>query len=108
MSFDDFDSGFISHEEYMKRLRRRKGGQNTPPKNAFLLGPEDCYKIEPPKYFMGVSKIYDLAYCLMSKIGDNSTVIFTKQMYERDEKEFDQEVANLVKYFNATLIEEKS
>jgi hypothetical protein len=57
--------------------------------------------IKQIEYVMGVDT-YDkdaLTYCLGRKVDGMFEIILTKTM--RDEKEFKQEVENLIKYFNA-------
>lgn len=59
------------------------------------------------KYFMGVDMVDDKvkAYCLVRKIeGEIDTFILAKQ--STNEKNFIEEVNNLAKYFNATIIKE--
>ena len=57
-----------------------------------------------PKYVMGIDT-YDkdtLTYCLSRKVNKTFEVILRKTI--RDEKEFQQEVDNLAKYFNAEVL----
>lgn len=62
-----------------------------------------------PEYFIGIdpgSSDKDLAcYCLLSKAGDVTTLLLSKG--NTDKKEFQEEVDNLAKYFNAKVIEQK-
>lgn len=53
------------------------------------------------KYTMGVLKEDFCNYCLIASSG---FIILTKQMRLEDEIEFDIEVSNLSKYFNAEVI----
>lgn len=63
--------------------------------------------MKEPKYYLGVLKEESCNYCLMMDQGNDSKfVILTKQMRLEDEIEFDKEVTNLVKYFNAEVIVE--
>lgn len=55
------------------------------------------------KYYIGTDT-YDkkaLCYCLTKKTGDNFEILLSKTM--RDKAEFNQEVENLAKYFNAEI-----
>lgn len=63
--------------------------------------------IKKPEYYIGVSKddFPFCAYCLAGKFNDQSQIILMKRTM--DEKEFDEEVNNLAKYFNATILEER-
>ena len=59
-----------------------------------------------PEYFIGIDT-YDaenLAYCMVMKHGKSSTIIQLKKMVDR--VTFDEEVANLAKYFDAVIIKE--
>lgn len=64
-----------------------------------------AYKIKitmkEKRHSMGVLKEDFCNYCLMASSG---FIILTKQMRLEDEIEFDKEVSNLVKYFNAEVI----
>lgn len=61
------------------------------------------------KYYIGILKEKSCNYCLMMDQGNDSKfVILTKQMRLEDEIEFDNEVTNLIKYFNADVIIEDS
>lgn len=65
--------------------------------------------MKEPKYFLGILKEEYCNYSLMMDQGNDSKfVILTKQMRLEDEIEFDNEVTNLVKYFNAEVIVEDS
>ena len=60
-----------------------------------------------PYYALGVDT-YDknsLAYCLTRKIDGNIEILLCKKM--KDEIEFEQEVKNLAKYFNADTFRER-
>lgn len=54
-----------------------------------------------PQYIMGVDTVdKDVnVYCLGKKVGGTFEIILTKTMYNKEE--FNQEVENLTKYFNA-------
>ena len=59
-----------------------------------------------PEYFIGIDT-YDeenLAYCIVMKHGESSTIVQLKNMVDR--VAFDEEVANLAKYFDAVIIKE--
>lgn len=59
--------------------------------------------IKQPEYVMGVDT-YDkdaLAYCFGRKVDGVFEIMLSKTM--RDENEFNQEVENLAKYFNADV-----
>lgn len=59
--------------------------------------------VKPPYYAIGVDTYTKdkLAYCLSRKVNDDVEILLAKTM--RDEKEFEQEVENLAKYFNADI-----
>ena len=57
-----------------------------------------------PEYFIGIDT-YDsesLTYCLSMKFGESNNIILLKTM--RDRQDFDEEVKNLAKYFDAVII----
>lgn len=58
-----------------------------------------------PKYVIGVdtSEEDNKAYCLMLEISGVKILLLAKSSI--DVEDFDAEVNNLIKYFNATLIE---
>lgn len=63
----------------------------------------DKSKIKHPQYIIGVDT-YDkdaLAYCLSRKVDGVIEIILLKTM--RNEKQFEEEVQNLSKYFNAEV-----
>jgi len=59
--------------------------------------------VKPPYYAIGIDTYTKdkLAYCLSRKVDDVVEILLAKTM--RDEKEFEQEVENLAKYFNADI-----
>lgn len=62
--------------------------------------------IKGPKYIIGVDTYDENAntYCLVRILDENQEVILTKTIC--DKKEFDKEVENLSKYFDAVIIKE--
>jgi hypothetical protein len=64
--------------------------------------------VEQPKYFICADTVdKDVsAYCLAKTYNGEFHFILTKRM--RSGKEFDEEVANLAKYFNAEFVKEVS
>ena len=62
-------------------------------------------KILPFTHVIGVVKQKDIitTYCLMQEFNGVKNVLLVKHCFEVD---FSDEVANLAKYFNATIIEE--
>lgn len=62
---------------------------------------------ENPEYVIGVDLNDEGAsgYCLVKKIGKTMTVLLCKGINDKDE--FELEVNNLAKYFNAKIIREK-
>jgi len=59
---------------------------------------------EISKYVIGVDT-YDhssMSYCLVKKVGEKMEVMLSKRMF--DKEEFDEEVKNLAKYFNAKIV----
>lgn len=77
----------------------------VPDGNSYLFDKSLLEKatIKQPKYMIGVDTFNKdaLAYCFIRKVDGVFEIILDKTM--RDEKEFNQEVENLVKYFDATL-----
>ena len=65
---------------------------------------EKIKDLTPSKYVLGVDTLDDdgNAYCLMRVSGDNKEVILCKSMKKGDD--FDSEVNNLARYFNADLV----
>lgn len=58
-----------------------------------------------PEYYLGVNASNThQAYCLVRKIGDEREIIIIKDQTTETTKDFNQEIENLAKYFNATLI----
>lgn len=57
-----------------------------------------------PRYIIGIdsSEKDNNAYCISRVIGNDMQIIFSKVI--KDEKEFEAEVNNLAKYFNAVKI----
>ena len=63
-------------------------------------------KIKEPRFIIGVDT-YDKknnAYCLTMKFDKTTFILLSKTI--RDENEFQDEVENLQKYFDATIIKE--
>jgi len=61
-------------------------------------------KIIEPEYFMGVDT-YDKkrnAYCLTRRVDGTTEVLLSKVI--KDENDFEKEVENLAKYFNAKVL----
>jgi len=59
-----------------------------------------------PKFYIGVDT-YDekkCAYCMVVKTDDEQRIILAKTI--PDKKQFEEEVNNLAKYFNAQIIKE--
>lgn len=72
-----------------------------------LLTQIELLKLDPPKYYIGVDT-YDeteSSLCLGYQQGGNFTVLLAKT--ERNKDSFNEEVNNLMKYFNAVKIEER-
>ncbi len=73
---------------------------------------QSARQLSDMEYIIGIEKTgikdqdrctHDMnAYCLLRKLPHGCTLILSKII--RDEMEFDEEVANLAKYFNAKLI----
>lgn len=59
-----------------------------------------------PEYFIGIdtSDENNLAYCMVMKHGESSTIIQIKKIL--DKISFEEEVANLAKYFDAVIVKE--
>lgn len=77
--------------------------------NNFLFNKSSYEKaiIKQYNYVMCVDR-YDknsLAYCFGKKIDGVFEILLTKTMRDRDKTEFNQEVENLAKYFNANVLE---
>jgi len=56
------------------------------------------------QYFIGIDQ-YDantFVYCLAKRVNDTYEILLAKRM--TDEKEFNEEVQNIAKYFNADYI----
>lgn len=64
---------------------------------------EQKLKLIGMEYTIGVSSN---AYCLARKIGDDVEVLLSKAMI--NQKEFEEEVSNLAKYFNAVIVGDNS
>lgn len=63
-------------------------------------------KANPPRYYIGTDT-YDkgnYAYSLMVKVGNESRVVLANTRHNEDD--FNEEVSNLAKYFNAEIIKE--
>jgi hypothetical protein len=74
----------------------------------FYLDIDDISSIKQPEHYMVVDT-YDegsLAYCLCRRIDDNADILILLAKTMRNRKEFDLEVKNLSKYFNAKIIKE--
>ena len=78
--------------------------------NNFVFDKKELAKLaakETPRYFIGVDT-YDTnsyAYCLVLKLAETTEILLSKTMSSK--YAFDEEVANLAKYFNAAIIKEK-
>jgi len=60
---------------------------------------------DSPRHVIGA--FYDeplYGYCLATRQGDNINILLSKIM--KDKVKFEQEVENLAKYFNATILEQ--
>ena len=64
-------------------------------------------RVKRPKYYIGVDKYKGSpsCYCLTRELNGTVDIILIKR--SNNEEEFDAEVNNLAKYFNATIIKEK-
>jgi hypothetical protein len=90
----------------MKKLPQNSKSCQVDVSRSFLFDKAllDKNIIKQPEYIMGVDT-YDkdaLVYCFGRKIDGVFEIMLTKTM--RNETEFNQEIENLVKYFNAEVI----
>lgn len=69
------------------------------------------YLVEKPEYFIGVDTYEkeSSTYCIIKRVNGYRDIIQIKSKRTHTlelKKEFDEEVNNLAKYFNATIIKE--